>query len=163
MANDKPTGVAVARMAKGKGPGPEHKRLEKFIGRWMTVGETVEGPGGPSLPILASDIYEWVPGGFFIQHFVHSRIGELRVGGIEIIGYDASSMSFRTHFFDSQGVMITESLSVDDEGVWHWQGTHHRCTGTFTNDGDTLTAKHERSDDGVAWEPSMTVVIRKIC
>jgi hypothetical protein len=50
--------------------------------------------------IHASDIYEWVAGGFFVVQTAHGCIGA-RVGAIEMIGYDPAANQFRTHFFDS--------------------------------------------------------------
>jgi hypothetical protein len=40
--------------------------------------------------------------------------------------------------------------------------THARCTGVLTDDSKTLTARHERSDDGVNCVPSMSVTLRKV-
>jgi hypothetical protein len=34
-------------------------RLDVFIGRWLTEGETVATAEAPSVRILASDVYEW--------------------------------------------------------------------------------------------------------
>lgn len=95
------------------------------------------------------------------MHPAYGRIGSLEVGGLEVIGYDAETDQYRTYFFDSQGTTITESLIYRD-GTWLWQGTRARCTGVFTDDGKTLTAHHERSEDGEHWMPSMTVTLRKI-
>lgn len=78
-----------------------------------------------------------------------------------MIGYDAETGHYRTHFFDSQGTATTETLTYQD-GTWTWQGAHARCTGVFTDGGKTLTARHERSGDGEHWIPSMTVTLRKI-
>jgi hypothetical protein len=52
-------------------------------------------------------------------------------------------------------------LTVRD-GVWTWQGETARCTGVLSDDGKTLTAHHERSDDGVNWTPSMDVTLTKV-
>jgi hypothetical protein len=153
--------VATARVAKGTGPAPELERLKVFIGRWLTEGETVATPAAPAMQIVASDVYQWAPGGHFVMHPAYGRIGDVDVGGLEIIGYDASTGQYRTHFFDSQGNIITETLSYKD-GVWIWQGVNARCSGIFTAGGKILTARHERSDDGVHWGPSMTVTLRKI-
>ena len=49
-------------------PGPEHKLLEIFIGKWMNEGATVAAPGEPPVRITTSDVYEWMPGGFFVLH-----------------------------------------------------------------------------------------------
>jgi hypothetical protein len=80
---------------------PEHDLLNSLIGRWITVGETIPAEDAPAVKIDASDIYEWVAGGFFVVHTAYGCIGDTRVGGIEMIGYDAITRKFRTHFFDS--------------------------------------------------------------
>ncbi|HET6702498.1 MAG TPA: hypothetical protein VFH14_11880 [Gemmatimonadaceae bacterium] len=44
----RPTGVATGRVAGAPKPGPEHKRLDVFIGKWMTAGETVASGYDPA-------------------------------------------------------------------------------------------------------------------
>jgi len=154
------TGVAAARVAGGPVRGPEHERLNIFVGKWITEGHTVASDGAPSVKITASDVYEWVAGGFFVLHTAYGRIGDVAVGGVEIIGYDAEKKVYRTHFFDSQGNVTREELSESD-GRWLWRGPKVRCTGRFSQDGRQITALHERSDDGVAWTPSMEITITK--
>lgn len=46
--------------------GPEHQRLEVFIGKWINEGHTIATADAPAVPILTSDVYEWMPGGFFV-------------------------------------------------------------------------------------------------
>jgi hypothetical protein len=157
----KTTGVASGRVANTLRRPTELERLDVFIGRWLTEGETVGGREGPAMQIVASDVYEWAPGRRFVMHPAYGRIGEVGIGGLEVIGYDPATGQYRTYFFDSQGNIITETLSYRD-GTWTWQGEHARCTGVFSKDGKTLTARHERSDDGKHWEPSMTVTLHKI-
>jgi len=140
---------------------PELERLSVFIGRWLTEGETVAEAGAPAASIVASDVYQWAPGGRFVMHPAYGRIGSTGVGGLEVIGYDPSTQQFQTYFFDSQGNIEREMLSCRD-GVWTWQGSRARCRGVFSDDNRTLTAHHERSDDGEQWQPSMTVRLRKI-
>jgi hypothetical protein len=86
----------------------ELERLDVFIGRWLTEGETIGGYEGPALQILASDVYEWAPGGRFVMHPAYGRIGQVRVGGLEVIGYDPATGQYPTFFFDSQGNIITK-------------------------------------------------------
>ena len=136
-------------------------RLEVFIGRWLTEGETVTTAEAPSLKILASDVYQWGPGGQFIIHPAYGRIGGQDVGGLEVIGYDPATGDFRTHFFDHEGNVITETLTFRDD-AWTWQAAHHRCKGVFTDSGKILTAHHEQSDNGTEWRPLMIVTLRKV-
>ena len=154
-------GVAAGIVDQAPKPGPEPKRLEAIIGRWMTEGLTIAGAGAPAVKIVASDVYEWAPGGFFVVHPAYGRIGDVGAGGIEIIGYDAASKQCRGHFFDSQGNVSTLELTVRD-GVWTWRGERTRCTGVFSDDGKSMAAHHERSDDGVTWVPSMDVTLTKV-
>jgi hypothetical protein len=95
------------------------------------------------------------------MHPAYGRIGEHDVGGLEVIGYDQQTDQFRTHYFDHTGNVISETLTLGD-GIWTWQAAQHRCKGVFTANGKTLTAHHERSDDGERWVPSMIVTLRKV-
>jgi hypothetical protein len=156
-----PTGVSVGRMADTPVRPSELDRLEVFIGRWMTEGEIAGGAGGESTRIVASDVYQWLPGRHFVMHPAYGRIGTAGVGGLEVIGYDAATGQFVTYFFDSQGNMSSQALLYRD-GTWLWQGRKARCTGTFEDGGKALMARHERSDDGLKWVPSMEVTLRKI-
>jgi Protein of unknown function (DUF1579) len=142
-------------------PGPEHRKLAVFIGKWINAGHTVARPGVPSAEILTSDIYEWAPGGFFLIHTAYGTIGEHGVGGIEIISYEPDSGSYRSRFFDSQGNASSSQLT-EHNGAWTWTDEHTRCTATFRDDGATQTAHHELSETGTSWSPSMEVTLRKI-
>jgi Protein of unknown function (DUF1579) len=140
---------------------PEHDLLDSLIGRWNTVGETVPTDDAPALALHASDIYEWVAGGFFVVHTAYGRIGDTHIGGIEMIGYDPEAGRFRTHFFDSQGNVSNEDLTFSD-GTWRWSGDHIRATGVLSEDRQSMRTLHEWSDDGVNWRPSMDITLRKV-
>lgn len=142
-------------------PGPAHQLLEVFLGKWINEGSTIASADAPSVKILTSDVYEWVPGGFFVLHTAYGRIGGMDVGGVEIIGYDATSQTYRTHFFDSQGHISSQELTVNGD-TWRWSGEQARCTAVFTDQDKTQTAHHERLDEQGHWIPSMVVVLRKI-
>ena len=159
-ATEPRTGIGTGRVTEQRDRPAELDRLNVFIGRWITDGETVAQATAPAVPIASSDVYQWVAGECFVMHPVYGRIGPTAVGGVEIIGYSPATGRYHTHFFDSQGNVATQTLSCRD-GVWTWQGAHARCTGVFSADGKTLTARHERSDDGVNWTPSMNVTLRK--
>jgi hypothetical protein len=140
---------------------PEHDAMSSLVGKWITVGETIPTDGAPALEIRASDVYEWVPGGFFVVHIAYGRIGDSDVGGIELIGYDPQAKKYHAHFFDSQGNVSTQDLTFS-EGSWVWSGEHARATGTLSDDGRTMPTLHEWSDDGVNWRPSMDVTLHKV-
>jgi uncharacterized protein DUF1579 len=143
-------------------PGLEHERLEVFIGRWINQGHMVAGEGQPEMSILTSDVYEWMPGKFFVLHTAYGVVGTFGGGGTEIIGYDRDAGHYRSYFFDSAGNATQHRLTYNDDGSWTWQGETTRCNATFSEDGHTQTAHHERTDDGTTWAPSMEVVLTRV-
>jgi Protein of unknown function (DUF1579) len=78
-----------------------------------------------------------VAGGFYVVHTAYGSIGDTPVGGIEIIGYDAETKRFHTHFFDSQGNISNQDLTFHD-GTWTWSDLHTRATGILSEDGQTM-------------------------
>ena len=137
------------------------RALDVFIGRWITQGATEAAPGEAPLPIVCSDVYEWAAGGRFVLHTAHGLIGGVPVGAVEMIGYDPASQAYRSQLFDSLGNVSTHELVLGEDGCV-WTGATTRCTATFSEGGTVQTARHERSEDGVRFEPSMLVTLRKI-
>lgn len=142
-------------------PGPEHELLGVVIGKWINEGYTVATADAPSVKILTSDVYEWMPGGFFVLHTAYGRVGRTDVGGTEIIGYDEDSKKCLSYFFDSQGNATTNELNIEGD-TWTWGGQNTGCTAVFTDDGETQTAHHVRLDDSGNWVPSMEVTLTKV-
>jgi hypothetical protein len=159
--NDSASSEVAARIAQPLTPGPECRPLDILIGRWMTVGETAVTADAPASKIHASDVYEWAPGGFFILHTAYGTIGSLGVGGIEVIAYDSNTKQFHTHFFDSQGNVTREQLTIEGNTI-KWQGAQVRCTGTLRDNGRTLVCRHERLEAGDHWLTSMDVTLTRV-
>ena len=135
-----------------------HEALGVLIGRWINEGHTVATREVPSVQILTGDVYEWAPGEFFVVHSAYGRIGDLSVGGAEIIGVAGDAYS--STFHDSFGNVHTSRVEIDGD-VIRWIGELTRCTATFTDGGLTQVAHHESSPDGIAWSPSTEVTLRK--
>jgi Protein of unknown function (DUF1579) len=155
------TDISAGRVGESLVPGREQKALNLLIGNWMTEGSTVADRETPPMNIVASDVYEWAPGGFFVVHSAFGRIGETGAGGIEIIGYDRESGTYQTHFFDNQGNRQQQELKIGGDSVT-WLGEKTRCKATISPDGTVMTAHHERSEDGAKWTPSMEVTLTKV-
>ncbi len=155
------TGVAVGRVAHPAGPGPEHKRLDIFIGKWINEGHTVATAEAPAVKILTSDVYEWMPGGFFVLHTAYGRIGDVGVGGTEIMRYDPTTGTYRSLLFDSQGNINEDELTVEGD-TWTWAGATHRAVAVFSDNGKTQTCRHERLDENGQWVHAMDVVLVKV-
>jgi hypothetical protein len=125
------------------------------------LGAALLAPDTPSVKILTSDVYEWVPGGFFVLYSAYGRVGNIDVGSVEIIGYDADAGTFRTHFFTSSGGVSSEILTFEN-GAWVWQGRETRAISVFSDDEKTQTTRHERRDTGEEWIPAMNVTLSRV-
>ena len=161
MSENASRGVAMGRIDQPAKPSAEHKQMELFIGKWINEGHTVAAEGAPSMKILTSDVYEWMPGGFLVIHSAYGLIDKMGGGGMEIMGYDAAKKRHMSYFFDSQGNISTHEITIDDN-TCKWQGERTRCTAIFTNNGNTQTAHHERLDENGKWVPSMEVVLTRV-
>jgi hypothetical protein len=141
-------------------PGAGRKKLEVFVGKWNTKGQTKAGSNGEALLITGTDSYEWLPGGFFLVHRWDVRMGSEESKGIEIIGYDEKTKAYPTYSFDNQGNTGTYQASVRD-GVWAFRARSERATVTISEDGHTITANWERLNDGMNWQPWMELKLRR--
>ena len=143
---------------------PEHKKLGVFIGKWHTTGEVATS--GPVVKVDFTDVYTWYPGGFFVIHEATGTIGAEHSSSLEILGYDAGRKLYTAAFFDSTGSSGKEDVQVDGN-TWTWHGAdvmgvkEHRCTAVVSEDGRTIQARHEKSEDGINWELWMDVTLEK--
>ena len=156
--------------------GPEIARLGALVGRWRSEGHVV---GSPPEPITGTDTYEWLPGGFFIVHHVDVRVGRHTVQAIEIIGErDPATDAFIARAYDNEGNVTIMRATVDAEDVWTFTGGGDiapaaqpvsaeatvvvRSTLTVSADGQRMSARWERSDDGSVWEPWMDMTFTRL-
>jgi hypothetical protein len=144
--------------------GHEHERLEALVGRWKTDGWTRETETIPAARIDAIDTYEWLPGRFALLHRVEARVGDQRVEGAEIIGYDPARRSYLTQYFGSDGPNAYDAtLSEEEDGalVWRMHSETDRFTGTFSDDRTTITGHWEQLDEDSNWQPWMDITLTK--
>ena len=93
----------VSGIVRPTEPGPEIRRLDVLIGRWIIEGHLVDEAGESGGRIVASDVYEWAPGGFFVIHPAYGLIGEVGGGGLEVIGYNPTTQSYWSQFLRQPG------------------------------------------------------------
>jgi hypothetical protein len=157
--------ASVAAQSPGAAPkpGPEHKRLEAFLGKWNTEGQAQTSPYGPAGKITAVDTFEWLPGGFFMPHRWDTRQGATEIKGMEVIGYDSKDKIYTSRFFDNFGNSGLFKATVQGN-TWTWTGDSEvggkalkeRCTAVIVS-ADVFTNKCEYSMDGNKWLPNFDV------
>ena len=150
--------MSNAKTASGRKPA--HKRLEILIGTWNTTGEIKATDDSPAMTLLATDTYEWLPGGFFMLHSADARMGGNPSRSIEIIGYDAASGDYVTRSYDDQGGSDAFTASLKGRG-WSIDGEAARFRGSFNAAGSELKGKWERRSKSGDWLPWMKIKLTK--
>jgi hypothetical protein len=70
------------------------------------------------------------------------------------------------HYFDQRGVNRVYAASLDQHTWRYWRDASapdfsQRFTGTFSDDGNTITGRGELSKDGTTWEADLALDYRK--
>ena len=145
-------------------PGPEQTRLAALVGRWRTEGWTNATADEPAARIEAVDTYDWLPGRFAVLHTVDARVGEVRVEGAEIIGWEPARGAYVTQYFGSDGPNAYEASLTEKDGVlvWTMRSAEDRFTGSFDDDRSTLAGNWERLDTERRWQPWMEVTLTRL-
>lgn len=88
-------------------------------------------------------------------------MGDQKVEGAEIIGYDPAPRAYRTQYFGSDGpTAYSATLTEEDDGlVWRMQSDGTRFTGTFSEDGATIVGHWELLAGDGSWRPWMDVTL----
>jgi hypothetical protein len=145
-------------------------RLHAIAGRWKTSGHVI---GDPRIPVVGTDTYEVLAGGYFVVHHVDVTVDEQPVRAIEVIGEpDAASGGYLARSFDSEGNAELMRVTIDEGGVFHFAGgpdialvaqptdastARVRSTLMVAEDRRSMTALWERSEDGIDWHPWMDI------
>jgi hypothetical protein len=149
-------------MAEQAIPGPEHRRLQSFVGTWATEGTVKTSPSGSGVRFQGVDTYEWIPGGFFLLHRWDTHMPDGRTQGVEIIGYDSASGTYTVHSYDSSGNTDVMHARVAND-TWTFEGKSLRFTGGFRDGGDTLAGIWEqRPGEGAPWVHWLDVTLSRV-
>jgi hypothetical protein len=100
--------VVAAQQPPGpQSPGPEHKRLGYFVGKWTTEGEMKPSPMGPGGKISSTDDCQWFEGGFAV---VCHNDGKTPLGpskSLGIMGYSTEEKVYTYYGVDNTNMSMT--------------------------------------------------------
>lgn len=139
------------------------ERLEALVGRWHTEGWTREEAGSSPERIDATDTYGWLPGRASLLHLVDATIGETRVEGAEIIGFDPDRGHYATLYFGTGGPTAYEADLTETDGVlsWEMRSADSRFRGSFDAEGALITGHWELLIAGSEWRPWMDITLTR--
>jgi len=133
------------------------KRFDVLIGEWTMLGTHPQLPSA----VHGHSSFEWLrEGALLAWHFDWER-GQGIPSAFSVIGQDDAVEACSMLYTDERGVARIYQMSLAG-GVWKmWREVpefSQRMTGTFSDDGNTITWHGELSKDGSTWEPDLRVM-----
>ena len=130
-------------------PGPEHKKLEYFLGTWKTEGEIKANEFVPAGKVVTTETNTLGPGGFYVE-FDRPEGQMPRTQGI--MAYDSHAKIYTSFYANSAGLMGTSTGTVNGN-TWTWmvedkvfgKAVKGRTTVTIKS-ASQLTSKYEMLD-----------------
>jgi hypothetical protein len=144
-------------------PSEANERLEVLVGTWHTAGWTREEAGSSPERIDAIDKYEWLPGRASLLHLVDATVGESRVEGAEIIGFDPDRGHYATLYFGTDGPTAYEADLTETDGVlvWEMRSAGSRFCGSFDPEGGLIMGHWELMVAGSELRPWMDITLTR--
>lgn len=147
-------------------PGPEHKKLAYFVGKWNSEGEEKASPFGPGGKFTGTETCEWFTGNFSVVCHSEGKAPEGSFKAVSIFSYDPAERTYVFFETNNYGENIYSRGTVEGD-TWTWNnefkmgGKPARARYTMKQvSGDVATYKLEMgSGDGpmaVAMEGKQT-------
>ena len=149
--------LAVAQEAPK--PGPEHKKLEYFVGKWKTEGEMKPNPFMPGGKFTGTDDCEWFEGGFAVICHTDGTGPMGSAKGLAIMSYSPEHKAYTYYGTDSTGMTMTsvplgtidgKTWVYDDESMMGGTMIKNRYTIVVTSE-TSYTFKWELQDPDGTW------------
>ena len=142
-------------------PGPEHKRLQYFVGNWSMDAEMKPGPMGPGGKMTGTENCSWFDGKYAVvcKDSGTSPMGAMK--GMGVITYDREDKMYEYFGIDSMGMSEKAEGKYENDGyVYTNEGKMNGKTykGRYTMSNmkpDSYDFKYEMSEDGNTWNTAM--------
>lgn len=133
------------------------RQFDILIGKWTMLGTHPELPSA----VNGHSSFEWLrDGALLIWRFDWDGGGGIP-SAYSVIGHDDTVEPCSMLYTDERGVSRIYQMSLAG-GIWKmWRNSpefSQRLTGTFSDDGNSITSHGELSKDGSTWQPDLSVV-----
>ena len=96
-------------------PGPEHKKLEYFVGKWTGEGEIKANGYVPAGKTVSTETATLGPGGFYVETRNEGQFGTR----LAIVAYDSHAKVYTSYYANSGGLVGTATGTVNGN-TWTW-------------------------------------------
>ncbi len=158
------SGLALAQAPGEKPkPGPEHKKLGYFVGKWTAEAETKPNPFMPAGKMTNHDTCEWFEGGFAVICRSEGKSPMGPTKAIGILGYSTEEKAYTYYAVDNgpmtmasvpRGTVDGSSWVYNDEAKMGGKLVKSRYTINQTSP-TSYTFKWEMQGEDGAWQTMM--------
>ena len=148
--------IALSQMEMPK-PGPEHKKLDMFVGAWILEGDVKPGAMGSGGHVTENEKCEWLEGQFFLVCHTDFKTPMGNGAGISVMGYSSEDKTYTYREFNSWGEFEDSKGSVEGN-TFTWTNEDKMgdkpMQGRFTMKITSPSAydfAYETSPDGAKW------------
>jgi hypothetical protein len=148
-------------------PDAAHQKLKVFIGKWHAEGEsyaagqTKNDTRGYVEKWISDELYEWLPGHFFVLQKWDAKTGANQFKGVAIISHDADTGRYMTRSYENHG-FIRDYITRVDGDTWTFSGDTERAQIEFMDGGKTQKIAWEWRKPGEDWLPLCDRVARRV-
>jgi hypothetical protein len=139
--------------------GPQHSRLNVFVGTWHAEGHSYGGeqqdrtqPRARPTRWVSDETTGWHPGGFFLIQSEQAQIGADSLITHAVLGYDADAGQLVAHAFENHGHYRKYAVRVEGR-IWTLTAQLERATIEFSEDGNRQTVRWEWRPFDDEWLP----------
>ncbi len=145
------TALSVAQAPpEGPKPGPEHKKLEYFLGTWKVDMEIKPNAYVPAGKTVITETATLGPGGFYVES---RAVGGQFPARLAIMAYDSHAKVYTSYYASSFGLVGTGTGTVNGN-TWTWMvedkfagyAVKGRTTVTMSSPAQ-YTMKYEMADE----------------
>jgi hypothetical protein len=156
-------------------PGPEHRKLQVWVGDWKYKGTVYDTPERKGGRFEGTQKARMILDGFFLQVDWRDKgdygdnKGNVDIG-MDVYGYDPIKRVYTMFGFGGGGGTTTGTLTVEGN-TWTQTGSRMTADGktnqdryviVFSEDGKRITVKCEYFADGTKWSPAFDLVMTKV-
>ena len=118
--------AGVLAQAPSPKPGPEHRKLQYFVGKWTSTGEMKANPMGPAGKMSNTETCEWFQGGFAVVCHAEGTGPAGPTKSLGIMGYSTDHKVYTYYGLDNtamamttiaKGVVQGDTWTYSDEGT----------------------------------------------
>ncbi len=150
-------------------PGPEHQKLNIWLGDWTFESEDQATPLGPAGKFTGKVTARPILGGFFVEWRSEATGPAGSSQYVEVDGYDGLNKEYTWNGFASDGSVHSVSYTIDGptvsySGVVRLKDKAYKIRGTavFGADLESYVEKRELLLDGKTWVPQFQGKFTKI-